>query len=219
MSSQVVTQMYGLVGTAGADIFSLDGLLSHNVDGGAGVDTVFYPNLSTVHTEFAANGSILVQSPGVPFFQADVLTNVERVKFIDKSIAFDLGVNQSAGETALFMNAVLGKDSLTANKPLAGILLGIFDQGVSQSAFSSYLFSSGVLANATGKANATSTDIATFVLTNATGTVPDAATLAAAVNQLDTGDKAAWLTSVVTSTAAQQHVDLVGLSHTGIAYV
>jgi hypothetical protein len=75
----------------------------------------------------------------------------------------------------------------------------------------------------TGKATPTSTDIATYLLTNVNGVAPDATTLAAAVASLNTETDFAtqgnfqW--HLAESTANQTHIGLVGLASTGLAYL
>ena len=56
----------------------------------------------------------------------DYLTNIERLKFSDKSIAIDLDGN--AGTTAKILGAVFGKESVL-NKSYVGIGLSFLDAG------------------------------------------------------------------------------------------
>ena len=53
------------------------------------------------------------------------ILSIERVKFLDASVALDL--DGAAGNAAQMLGAVMGKDSL-ANKNLVGIAISLFDQ-------------------------------------------------------------------------------------------
>jgi hypothetical protein len=74
----------------------------------------------------------------------------------------------------------------------------------------------------TGRATPTNADIATYLLTNVNGAVPDATTLANAVTSLNAETSFAtqgnFLWHLAESTANQTHVGLVGLASTGLAF-
>ena len=74
----------------------------------------------------------------------------------------------------------------------------------------------------TGKATPTSTDIATYLLTNVNGVAPEATTLADAVTSLNAETSFApqgnFLWHLAESSANQTHIGLVGLASTGLAY-
>lgn len=104
------------------------------ITGGAGVDLAIYrgPLQDYLVQRIDATGALVVQ----PLANAgalaksdatDTLRQVERLKFADASIAFDLNAN--AGSVARVMGAVLGRESLQ-NKALVGYALGVLDGGV-----------------------------------------------------------------------------------------
>ena len=96
------------------------------VDGGGGIDKVAYPaNISDYAVSYNPTGTITVKGK-IATSQLDVLTNVERVVFTDKSIAYDL--NGNAGMSVKIIGAVFGTQSLS-NKTYAGIGLSLLDKG------------------------------------------------------------------------------------------
>jgi hypothetical protein len=74
----------------------------------------------------------------------------------------------------------------------------------------------------TGKTTPGSTDIANYLLTNVNGVAPDATTLANAVtslnSQTDFATQGNFLWQLAQTSNNQQHVGLVGLAETGLAY-
>ena len=74
----------------------------------------------------------------------------------------------------------------------------------------------------TGKATPSNTDIATYLLSNVNGVAPDATTLANAVSALnietDFATQGNFLWQLAQTSSNQQHVGLVGLASTGLAY-
>lgn len=81
-----------LTGGAGNDRFSSSSS-NDSIDGGSGVDTVSYTkSKSEVSFVRKPSGSLEVTGDGV-----DTLENVERLKFKDLSVAFDINSNNSAG--------------------------------------------------------------------------------------------------------------------------
>ena len=204
-------------GTSQGDYFlSTPG--NDTIDGGTGVDTAAYSNARAGYTITKTTSGNTVSGPE----GADTLTNIERLKFSDKSVALDMATNQSGGETALLLGAVLpGTLALDASKQsLLGSVISLFDAGYSMKDLSGAVLRLPIWDALTGQATPTNTDIANYLLTNVNGNAPDQATLAAAVNALNTesfqGD---WLASLALSTASQTHIGLVGLQQTGLEYV
>ena len=78
----------------------------------------------------------------------------------------------------------------------------------------------GTLANG-GQASATNTQIANYLLTTVNKAAPDAATLAAAVNAINTETGAAqgnFLSTLAAHTANQTQVGLIGLATKGLEF-
>ncbi len=213
-----------LTGTNGADALA-GGAGNDTIDGGAGLDKAIFsfnraayaigkqPATNTFTVTSGAEGS-------------DTLVNVERLVFADGSVALDTGATQSAGQAALLMGAVLGQPSLAGDKSLLGVLIDLFDQGMSLPLLAGVIMHMdiwGALANG-GKASATNTQIATYLLTTVNHAAPDAATLASAVAALDAQTDLAhgqgnFLAELALSAANQTQVGLAGMAGTGLDYL
>ena len=208
------------IGNAANNTFT-GGAGDDNINGGAGGDTAVFsgPRASYTVTKGASN-IVVTHNGGTD--GTDTLTNVERVQFSDDKVAYDSALGQSAGNAVLLLGAVLGPALLAAKKPLINTVAELFDTGI----YSTQILAGavlrlpiwGLLANG-GAATATNTQIANYLLTTVNHAAPDAATLAAAVNALDTQTGAAqgiFLGLLAESAANQLNVGLVGLATTGI---
>lgn len=210
-----------LTGTGANDLFT-SGPGSDSINGAGGVDTVSYIGARANYT-FARTATGLTVADRTGASGTDTLQNVERLKFFDGGLAFDTGVTQSAGATQLLLGAVLGKDLLATKKPLIGTAIDLFDQGFTMEQLSGAIMRLdiwGLLANG-GQPGATNTQIANYLLTTVNKAAPDAATLAAAVNALNTETGAAqgnFLWHLAESAANQVQVGLVGLASTGLEF-
>ena len=212
----------GGLGTAYNDSLT-GGPGNDTIDGGAGTDTITYSiSRSNFALAKASSGFALTDNRGVN--GTDTLLNIERIKFSDGGIALDVGATQSAGETALLLGAVLpGKLVFDASKQaLLGAAIDLFDQGYSLQTLSGAVMRLPIWDILTGKATPTSTDIATYLLTNVNGVAPDGTTLASAVTALNTETDFAtqgnFLWHLAESAANQTHVGLVGLASIGLAF-
>lgn len=209
-----------LLGYAGNDIFN-GSAGSDTLDGASGVtDTAIYAGsrLNFPLSKTTTAGFTLTKGPE----GTDTLLNVERLKFSDSAIALDTAATQSGGETALLIGAVLpGLLALDVSKQdLLGAVLALFDAGYSMKDLSGAVLRLPVWDILTGHDHASNTDIADYLLTNVDGQAPDLGTLTLAVNALNTETfQGAWLANLVTSSAAQTHIDLVGLAQTGLVYI
>lgn len=113
-----------ITATAGNDTIKQNG--SDNViDGGAGLDKVVYAKASTGYAISVANGTVTVRDKtggdGV-----DTLTNVERVQFGDKAIAFD--INGTGGQAYRVYQAAFGR---TPDEGGLGFWMAAMDKGAS----------------------------------------------------------------------------------------
>ena len=203
------------------------------LDGGLGVDIVVFSDTissykiqydsSTRKYNVAANGG----TDG-----SDGLANIERLKFSDNSLALDLAANQSGGETALLLGAVLpGKLALDpSKKQLIGTVIDLFDRGYSMSELAGALLRLDIWSQLTGQNISTTspyaprslaedTVIANYLITNVNGSAPSASALKTAAELLHLEPfQGAWLAQLAQSNAGQSHIGLVGLAATGIAY-
>jgi hypothetical protein len=130
----------------------------------------------------------------------------------------------SAGQTVMLLGAVLpGKLVFDSSKQaLLGAAIDLFDQGYSLQTLSGAVMRLPIWDILTQRAIPTSSDIATYLLTNVNGVAPDAPTLASAVAALNTetdfSTQGNFLWHLAESSANQTHVGLVGLASTGLAF-
>lgn len=95
------------------------------IDGGSGIDSALYAQPRADY-DVAARGTSVRARAGNEGI--DALQQVERMRFADHSLAFDLGGN--AGTAARTLGAVFGPAAV-ANKQYAGIALHLVDSGMS----------------------------------------------------------------------------------------
>jgi hypothetical protein len=96
------------------------------IDGGQGLDTSVYNTASSAFTLSKVQGLDKFKLTSATAGIQDILTNVERLKFTDKSVALDL--NGNAGSTAKILGIVFGASEVS-NKTYAGIGLNLLDKG------------------------------------------------------------------------------------------
>lgn len=185
---------------------------SENMDGGAGVDVVRYAGNRSAYaiTKTAAGYSIADTATG----GIDTLANIERLTFADKAMAIDLTPAGSAGKTVEILNAAFGAGALS-NPNFVGIGLRLFDAGYTMDQVALLCVNTGLVS---------ASDNASFVTAlwfNVMGTPISEGTLAVLKGLLDTGawSQASLLALAAETPSNQQHIDLVGLSNTGIEYV
>ena len=195
-------------GTAGNDLLSLPSG-SRTAVGGPGIDTVALAANRAGYT-LTANpaGFTLTGQTG----QGTVgLDHIERLQFVDKKIALDLGGN--AGSVAKILGAVFGPD-LVHNAAFVGIGLNIIDGGMSypdliQLALDFHL-----------GANASNTLVVQTLYTNVVGFAPSPEALASFVALLDNHSFTPASLGVLAADHELNlaHIDLVGLMQTGIEF-
>jgi RTX calcium-binding nonapeptide repeat (4 copies) len=96
------------------------------IDGGLGIDTSVYNADSTDFTIIKLQETNKFKLTNRSGSIQDLISNVERIKFTDKSLALD--TNGNAGITAKILGAVFGKESIS-NKSYVGIGLHFLDAG------------------------------------------------------------------------------------------
>ncbi len=191
------------------------------LDGGDGVDEALYDGPSQVYSIAKQSGNTWhvtdqrasIQVVGGPQSDGiDQLANIERLKFLDKSLAIDLDGN--SGNAARILATVFGKDAIK-NPTYAGIAISLFDQGLSKDQVSQ------VALNAVYGANPKSKDIISMIWKNLTGSAIDDKSLADLSGLIDS--KAITAAQLATKAAdldlTAQVIDLVGLSKAGWEYV
>lgn len=206
-------------GYAGDDYFLAGGLdlETLNVDGGDGIDT-----MGLVHVQ---NLSSLTQTAfgwSLQDFDTQInLANVERVQGIDplnptNNISRALDLDGNAGQAALLLGALVGKDSLQ-NEALVGEAISYVDaygvDGISQQ-----LVDWGVVDTLVGGSDSES--LVRTVYANVVGGEPSQAELDELTGYIDSGvwSKADALDFAAGLDQTAQAIDLVGLSQTGLEF-
>jgi hypothetical protein len=236
ISTALDTVLEVLIGTSHDDV--LTGNAQNNmftpgkgndwIDGGAGVDTVF---MDGKRSDYGLDlfGSTVVLSSAMSNTGLKTIINIERIIFSDVKIAWDVGINQVAGKTALLLGAVLpGKLALDSGKQaLLGSVIGLFDLGYSMPALSGALLRldiwsilTGQSIPAAGRTVAQDSVIVNYLMSNVNGIAPDASTLKANADVMhNEASQGTWLAQLALSNAGQNHIGLVGLAATGLNYV
>ena len=119
-----------LEGLDGNDTF-IGGQGNDQIFGGAGVDIAQFNGIVSSYSISKNQNSLTVSDRKTGLEGTDSLVSVERLRFSDKYIAFDLDAN--AGVTAKVMGAVLNKNSIKNSKDF-GFWLSQADNGLSYSA-------------------------------------------------------------------------------------
>jgi len=179
-------------------------------DGGAGLDTVVFSGLRSQYSLSAQGaGGFRVTDSVAARNGTDTVSGVERLRFSDSSLAFDL--NGNAGKVAKILGAVFGQ-SAVSNKTYVGIGLGYLDSGMSYEALAALAVS------VTGKSS--STDVCNLLWTNVVKTTPTTADIAPFKAMLDSGQMSIGvLTTLAADTSFNTtNINLVGLSQTGLEY-
>ena len=178
------------------------------IDGGLGTDTVVYSGPLVQYTVNKSGNRYIVSEP-TGSDDTNYLTNIERLKFSDKSIAIDLDGN--AGITAKILGAVFGKESVS-NKSYVGIGLSFLDAGWT------YDNLAGLALDAAGAK--TNDQIVSLLWTNVIGTKPTAADKLPLIALLENGMTAGALAHLAADSSFNTtNINLVGLAQTGIEYL
>ena len=176
------------------------------LDGGAGIDTASF-NLGRANYVIAKSGNgfkVILTSEGI-----DSISNIERLKFADMSLALDL--DASAGQVAKILGAVFGVPALT-NKFYVDIGLSYLDSGVSYEALCALAM------NAAGKTS--NSDVVDLLWRNVVQTPIGASDKAYYVGLLDRGMGIGALTMLAADHSLNvTNVNLVGLTLSGIEFV
>jgi Ca2+-binding RTX toxin-like protein len=191
-----------------------------NLDGDNGLDFALYSAPKSSFTVVQYGIKTLLIGNGAGSEGSDSLIRVERLVFPDLSVALDMGTTQSGGQAALLIGAVLGRAALSAKPELVGDVIDLFDQGYSLQILAGAVMRLpiwGVLANS-GQASASTTQIATYLLTTVNGQTPDAATLAGAVSALNNDPQGDYLWHLAASAANQTQIALTGLTQDGLVF-
>jgi len=200
-------------GGTGADIFTGFGG-DDTLIGKEDTDAAKYLNNSAEYDiKKNIDGAWTIKQKNSGLDGADVLINIERIKFSDISLALDLDGN--AGITAKILGAVFGQESVL-NKTYAGIGLSLLDGGMSYEALMQLAINAALGANA-----AKYTAVVDLLYENVVGFTPSTADETYFVGLLDSGAYSVSSIGIMAADTAinQANVGLVGLSQTGLEYL
>ena len=194
-----------VTGNAANNTFNLGGG-TNSADGGTGVDTAVYGAAANIYRIANTAGTLTVTGNGA----VDTLTNIERLQFSDKKLAFDA----NALTTAKILGAVFGKVSV-ANTEYAGIGLSILDAG------SSYADLMKLALNARLGVGASNEVVVTTLYTNLVGNAPNASELNFYSGLISSGQLSQTQLGMVAADNALNivNIDLVGIAATGLLFI
>lgn len=193
-----------LVGTIGDDVFYGD-FGEQYVYGGSGIDTIILNGQYSNFVFDTTDNFLKINGDG----RLNYLDGIERVKFEDKNIAFDLDGN--AGITVKVVGAAFGADSIL-NQVYVGIGLNLLDNGMSYDTLMGLAFNA---AGATTNEAVVDTLWENLFGAARTGTQGDDY-----VGMLDDGvlTKSQFGVIAADHSLNTTNIDLAGLAQTGIEY-
>lgn len=201
----------GQRGTAGNDaLFGTTG--NDTIDGGAGGDTLY---LHINHSQASITRSNGVMTTNSSASGTDTLRNIERVKFADKKMAYDLAASESAGKAIRLIGAALDAGALAQHPDWIGIGIDLFDQGMS------VLQVSQLVIDVPG--NPSNEALVTSIYTNVVGVAPSDAERQQFVGMMQGSggamSKAQLLEMAAMIDLNEINIGLVGLQTMGIEFV
>jgi hypothetical protein len=186
---------------------------SESIDGGGGIDTVYFTGSRADHTISLTNTAITVSSSADGF---DSLVNVERLKFTDTNIALDISANQTAGSCYMLYKAAFNR---TPDANGLGFWINKMDIGIMDySSVAQNFVNSAEFKTAFGGSNPPVNTLVTKLYNNVLNRTPDASGLAFWQDKLS---NAGWTTAGVLgyfSTSSENVANVTPLIANGIAY-
>lgn len=195
-------------GSSGNEV--LTGYQGNNtIDGGAGVDTVAYTGArSSYNVTKTSTGYTVSSSAGT-----DTLVNVERLRFSDKSIAFDTGIADNAGQAYRLYQAALNRTPDAAGE---GFYIKSLDSGQSLADISANFMASPEFKAKYG--TPTNLDLVNLFYQNVLHRAGDADGIKYWTNILDTGAQSKAQVLYGFSNSPELQATLVGTFSGGIEY-
>ncbi|MEK6735973.1 MAG: M10 family metallopeptidase C-terminal domain-containing protein, partial [Pseudomonadota bacterium] len=196
-----------LEGSKGNDIL-MGGAGRNKLDGGEGADTAVYLMAKDSYIITTIDPGWRIESSAGDI---DNLDNIERLKFLDTNIAYDLDGN--AGTVAKIIGAVFGKESLV-RKDYVGIGLNLLDNGMSYAELMDLALNVKL-----GNGYSDAAEVS-LLYANLIGGEPSNSDLNYWTSTISSGQ---FTQNSLAIMAADHeinatHIDLVGLAQTGIAY-
>jgi len=145
------------------------------------------------------------------------LRRIERVRFDDKAVAFDLTKNDNAGQALLLIGAVLGREATLSKAALMGQVIDLFDQGFTIQQLAGAVMRLPIWGGVLTPTNSAD-DIARYLLKLNKGADPSAAEVAAAAQAISGQVQGNYLATLAVTDANVAKIDLVGLAATGFEY-
>lgn len=199
-----------LNGGAGKDTLN-GGADNDTLDGGAGIDTAVYSgNKSSFTIQSTSSGFQVTDNSGAE--GVDTLTNVERLKFADTSVALDISGN--AGQAYRIYQAAFDR------KPDSGGLsywINFLDSGNSLEQVASGFINSAEFQNLYG-ANPTTAQLVTKLYSNVLHRAPEQAGYDWWVNAVSTGTLTREQALKGFSESAENQANVIGVIGNGIDY-
>ena len=186
------------------------------LDGGTGTDIAAFSGSRSSYSVTRNNDGTMTVSDqrSGSADGTDALANIERLAFSDKNLAFD--ASGSAGNTAKLIGAAFGIASLQPT--LNGIGIQVFDSGLSLQQVAEAALNTALFAQIAGSRS--NEAVVRTVYTNVVGSAPSAADTQFFVGWLQDGMSQADLLVLAANTDLNaQHINLAGISSTGLEYV
>ena len=200
-------------GGSGNDTF-VGNAANNQFRGNAGIDTVTYGTFRAIHTVTKAGDAYSVKGPagGVNGQDTDTLSSIERIQFVDKSIALD--IDGTAGQVYRLYQAAFNR-----TPDLGGLgfwIAGMDHDGVSLSGVSAGFINSAEFTSVYG-ANPTSSQIVTRFYENVLHRAPEQGGYDYWMYQVEHGMQ---VTQVLTffSESAENQAQVIGVIQNGIEY-
>lgn len=182
-----------------------------DVDGGSGIDTVRYSGVRAGYDISVSDAGLTVTDrSGAEGL--DRLAGVERLRFADGHLAFDL--DGHAGSVAKVLGAVFGKAAV-GNREYAGIGLRLMDGGMDYRDLMAL-----AIEHRLGSA-ASHAEVVALLYTNVVGSAPSAGVVAGYVDLLDSGVHTRPSLAVLAADTSinADNIGLAGLAGAGLPYL
>lgn len=201
------------VGGGGNDLLYANAA-ANRLQGEGGIDTAVYAAARGGYTVARSGDGWVVSAGGA---DTDSLSTIERLRFTDRAIALDTGVDGNAGQVAQILRGLFGA-SAVGNPVFAGIGLDLRDKGMSYAELVSLAIGTPVFEQLAGSRS--NTDFVRLVYKNVVGADASADALAQFVGLLDNGSHTQASLGLLACQVElnTQAVELVGLQSTGLEF-
>jgi cyclophilin family peptidyl-prolyl cis-trans isomerase len=201
-----------LVALAGNDDLQGDSG-NDNLDGGTGIDTAVYQGLKVDYTIAKSAQSFQVTDATTARDGSDLLTNIERLSFSDKSVALDIDGN--AGQAYRLYQAAFNR---TPDLTGLGYWINQRDKGVSDVSVASNFLNSAEFQALVSTAPTANTLVTAFY-NNVLHRAPDQAGLDYWVNNLNSGQLNNAQLLISFSESTENQLQVIGSIQNGIDFI